>query len=148
MDFIKIRFGNDFDSSDSSVDPDLENMFGSMNPVFNLSERTWKPQMDIYESPDEIIILAEISGVKKENLEVEINSKAVRIFGMRDMLNRADNASYRLAEIQYGRFERTLYLPVRIDADRVSAAYQDGMLTIRLAKKLYKQTHTVPISEG
>ncbi len=148
MDFIKIRFGDDFDASDSSFGEAVENMFRAINPVFNLSERTWKPQMDIYESPDEIIILAEISGVKKENLEVEINSKAVRIFGMREILNRIENASYRLAEIQYGRFERTLYLPAIIDADRVSASYQDGMLTIRLAKHVHKQIHTVPISEG
>jgi len=148
MDFIKIRFGDDFDTSDAGFGQVVENLFRSMSPVFNLSEQSWKPQMDIYESPDEIIILAEISGVNKEDLEVEINSKAVRIFGLRDMPNRIDNASFRLAEIQYGRFERTLYLPVRIDADRVSASYQDGMLTIRLAKHTAKEIHTVPISEG
>lgn len=148
MDYIKIRFGNDFDRLASRIEESIDDIFRSMSPTFSLSERKWKPQMDIYETPDEIIILAEIAGVKKENLEIEINSKAVRIFGIRTEPPRLENATYRLAEIQYGRFERVLFLPSPIDTDKVSASHLNGFLQIRLTKLPQNVTHKIPISEG
>jgi HSP20 family protein len=148
MDFIKIKFGSDVNPAGSELGQAFEDMFRSMNPVFNLSERNWKPQMDIYESHDQILILAEIAGVRKEDLEVEINSRAVRIYGHRQQPQHGEKMSYRLAEIQYGRFERTLYLPAPIDAEKVSAAFQNGLLVITLAKRPQEKTYSIPISDG
>jgi HSP20 family protein len=103
--------------------------------------------MDIYETPDEIIIMGEIAGVTKEDLELEISSKAVRIQGNRVPITRIENATYRLAEIQYGKFERILYLPAPIDPEVVSASYSNGFLQIRLAKLALDKTFKVPITE-
>ncbi|MBL7179544.1 MAG: Hsp20/alpha crystallin family protein [Pseudomonadota bacterium] len=147
MEYIKIRFTNDVDRLSSEFEKTFEEMFRSINPRFILSERTWKPQMDIYETPDEIIILAEIAGVSKENLELEISSKAVRIYGNRMEFPRIENATYRLAEIQYGKFERILFLPTPIDPEVVSASYSNGFLQVRLAKLVLDKTHKIPISE-
>ena len=148
MDYIKIRFGNDFDRLSSKFERTIEHMFRSTGPMFMLSERTWKPQMDIYESPEEILILAEIAGVNKDNLELEINSKAVRIHGSRPEMPRMKNSTYRLAEIQYGQFERVLFLPAPIDTDKVTASYQNGFLQIRLTKIPRDVIHKIPISDG
>ena len=148
MDYIKIRFGNDFDRLSSTFERTIEHMFRSTGPMFMLSERTWKPQMDIYESPEEILILAEIAGVNKEKLELEINSKAVRIHGSRPEMPRMKDSTYRLAEIQYGQFERVLFLPAPIDTDKVTASYQNGFLQIRLTKIPRDVTHKIPISDG
>jgi HSP20 family protein len=148
MDYIKIRFGNDFGTSDSGFDKTIEDMFRSINPMFSLSERVWKPQMDIYETSEEVIILAEVAGVDKENLEVEISSRAIRIRGNREEAPRVENTTYRLAEIQYGTFERILYLPALIDTDKVSASYLNGFLQVRLAKLSQDRTHKITISEG
>jgi len=148
MDFIKIRFSNDFEDLSSEFEKSFEEIFRSMKPMFTLSERSWKPQMDIYETVEEIIIRAEIAGVDKENLEVEISGKAVRIYGHRSELPRADSGTYRLAEIQYGRFERILYLPAPIDTEVVSTSYSNGFLQIRLAKLQLDKTHKIPISDG
>jgi len=147
MDYIKIRFGNDFGKSDSRFDKNIEDMFRSMSPMFSLSERVWKPQMDIYETPQEVIVLAEIAGVDKDNLEVEISSRAIRISGNREEIPRVENTTYRLAEIQYGTFERILYLPALIDTDKVSASYLNGFLQIRLARMAQNKTHKITISE-
>lgn len=148
MDYIKIRFTKDVDRLSSEFEKTFEEMFRAINPMFTLSERTWKPQMDIYETPDEIIILAEIAGVKKENLELEISSKAVRIYGNRTEFPKTENATYRLAEIQYGYFERILFLPAPIDPEVVSASYSNGFLQVRLAKLLLNKTHKVQITDG
>ena len=145
MEFFKIRFGNDLDELTSKLERTLEDMLG-MNPSFTLSERAWRPPMDMYETPEEVVILAEIGGVNKEDLEVEISSKAVRIQGSRIAPTSGSNYTYRLAEIQYGRFERILFLPSPINPDKVTAASKNGFLEIRLVKRPLDQSYKVPIS--
>jgi len=147
MDYIKIRFTRDFERTGSNFDRTIGEMFRSLNPVFTLSERLWKPQMDIYETGDEIIVLAEIAGVNKEDLEIEISSKAVKISGERAVARRVDGAVYRLAEIQYGKFERLLFLPALIDPETVSASYLHGMLQIRLSKLSLNKIQKITISD-
>lgn len=146
MDYIKIRFSNDFEKVKSKVESSIEDIFRSINPMFSLEERTWKPSMDICETADDIIIRAEVAGVDKDRLEVEISSRAVKIFGKRRELPRSANATYRLAEIQYGNFERILYLPAPIDTENVSTSYANGFLEIRLAKQKLDKTYKIPVS--
>ncbi len=148
MDIIKIRFAADFEDLSADIEKTVEDMFRPIHPVFSLAERCWKPAMDMNETSEQIIILAEVAGVDKENLEVEISSKAVRIRAMRPARNCGPDATYRLAEIQYGRFERVLFLPAPIDPEIVSAAYSDGMLEIRLAKLPPEALRSVPVKEG
>jgi HSP20 family protein len=104
--------------------------------------------MDMNETPEEVIIIAEVPGVEKDDLDVEISSKAVRIRGDRFAKHCPGNATYRLAEIQCGKFERILFLPAPIDPEVVSASYQKGMLEIRLAKLPSEKIHKIPIEEG
>ena len=148
MDYIKIRFSKEVDQFDSKLEKRIDDMFQAINPMFTLSERYWKPQMDIYETGEEIIVRAEIAGVDKEELEVEISSRAVKIYGNRPQPSGDNNATYRLAEIQYGRFERILFLPAPIDPEIVSAAYHNGLLEIRLAKQPPEKIHKIPIQDG
>jgi HSP20 family protein len=148
MEYIKIKFGSDFDAVSSGFEKSIEDMFRSMNPIFSMCDRAWNPQMDIYETHEEIVIRAEIAGVNKEDLEVEINSKAVRIRGKRAEMSRNENATYLLAEIQYGCFERILFMPSPIDPEIVSASYLNGFLQIRLAKLPTDVVHKIPISDA
>jgi HSP20 family protein len=148
MDYIKIRFGDDLDELSSRLEKTIEHMFRSTGPMFTLSERTWKPQMDIIETPEDIIIISEIAGVTKDDLEIEINSKAVKIHGNRPERLRLKNSTYRLAEILYGRFERILFLPAQIDTEKVTASFSNGLLQIRLTKLPREVTLRVPISDG
>lgn len=150
MDYIKIRFGNDLERFSSTFEKAVEDIFRPrpVSPMFTSSERTWSPQMDIYETVDEIIILAEIAGVSKENLEVEINRKAVRIHGTRRPVHHLTNSTYRLAEIQYGKFERILYLPTAIDTETVIASFSNGLLHIHLDKIPVDVIHKIPITDG
>ena len=148
MDYIKIKFIKKSDYLNSDTGRGIQDMFRSMNPLFALSEGVWKPQMDIYETHEEIIILAEIAGVNKENLGVEINTRAVKIYGYRTEIPRVENSTYRLAEIQYGKFERVLFLPAPIDTDKVIATYLNGLLQIRLAKLPSDRGYRIPIADG
>lgn len=148
MEYIKIRFSDDFSHLSSKFEKTIDDMFRSMSPGFTLAERTWRPPMDINETPEEIIIVAEIAGVDKDDLEVEISNKAVRIGGNRYAKHCSANSTYRLAEIQYGNFERTIFLPAPIDPEVISASYSNGFLEIRMAKLPRDKTHKIPISDG
>ena len=148
MEFIKIRFANDFDGVGSKFEKTIAEMFQSMNPMFSFAKNSWKPQLDIYETPDTILITAEIAGVDKEDLELEINSRAIRIAGKRGPAPVAENGRYRLAEIQYGSFERMLRLNVPIDTENVTASYKKGLLQIHLKKTAaLETTYRVTISD-
>ncbi len=148
MDYIKIKFGNNFGTLNSGYKKSIEDIFRSVSPMFSFYERSWKPPMDIYETIKNVVITAEIAGIDKEKLEVEISSMAIRIKGSRNELPRVENATYRLAEIQYGTFERVLYFPVPIDTENVTASYTNGFLQITLAKLSTDKTHKISIADG
>jgi len=148
MDYIKIRFGDDFAKLGSEIEKSIEHMFHSINPIFNIAERSWKPSIDMYEAPEEVVVLAELPGVEEESLEIVINSKAIRIYGARSEVPRSDDVRFSLAEIQYGSFERILIFPAQIDPEVASASLSSGILHIRLAKAKLNRTYKVPIEGG
>lgn len=148
MDYIKIRFGNDYGMFNPEHKKTIEDIFQSLSPMFSFYERSWKPPMDIYETAKEVVVIAEIAGINKDTLEVEISSMALKIKGSRNELPRTENTTFRLAEIQYGTFERILYFPVPVDTENVLATYANGFLQIKLAKISTNRTHKVSIVDG
>lgn len=148
MEYIEIRFGDNFENR-TKDDRSFHDMFQSVNPMFCLSKRIWKPQMDIFETRNEIIIHAEIAGVKKDDIRIEVSHKAVKITGHRKSVQPDNPATYRLAEIQFGDFERVLFLPSVINTEKVSASFSNGFLEITM-QKLYVdgEKRSVPIEFG
>ena len=147
MEFIKIRFSNNFDHMGSKFEKTIAEMFHTMNPMFSFAQNSWKPPIDVFETPDSILITAEIAGVEKEDLELEINSRAIKISGRRIPMPCTDDGRYRLAEIQYGVFERIMHLPVIIDPEKVTASYKKGLLQIHLTKLTHETSYKIPISD-
>lgn len=147
MEYIKIRFGKNLEEMHSRLQRTIDEMFRRVNPMLVLPGQTWRPQMDIYETPEEIIIMGEISGVEKEDLEVELDQGAVRISGTRREIPHMPGMRYHLAEIAYGSFERILLLPVPINPEGVTASYTNGLLKISMAKRPQDKVRRVPIEE-
>ena len=145
MEYIKIRFGKNLGHMHSRLQKTIDEMLRQINPILVISEQTWRPQMDVYETPKEIVVVGEISGVDKEDLEVELDQKAVKITGLRREAARVPGMKYHLAEIAYGKFERVLFLPVPIDPEKVNASYTNGVLKITMAKELREQARQIPI---
>ncbi|MBU0973066.1 MAG: Hsp20/alpha crystallin family protein [Proteobacteria bacterium] len=137
MEQIEIRFGNKIETH-ASEDKSFDQMFQSVNPMFCFSKQIWKPQMDIFETRQMIIIQAEIAGVNREDIIIEVNNKAVKISGIRKSNHPDPTATFRLAEIQFGQFERVLYLPSVIDVEKVSASFSNGFLELTLGKLFRK----------
>jgi len=146
MSFIKVRFTEELGNIDAEFQRGVDEMFRLINSTFNIYQNVWRPQVDIYEAPDEIMILADIAGVNKEDLYLEIDRRVLRIYGTRGK-PLMENTRYHLAEISYGYFERTLSLPCSVDIDSLKATYADGFLQIWIAKLPLKKVHKIPIQE-
>ena len=145
MGYIKIRFGDDIFKGDPEMHRNITDMFRAINPSYTPSRNIWRPHVDIYETPDEIIVLAEISGVIKDDIKIEVNSRALKISGRRKGSFPSKSMKYILAEISYGYFERALSMPVPIDTDNVTATYSNGLLQIIIKKRPVDLTQKIVI---
>lgn len=146
MAYIKIRFAKNLGEMHSRLQRTLDDMFRRVNPMLVLPQQTWRPQIDIYEMPQEIIVLGEVSGVRKEDLAVELDQNAVRISGVRRQSPHVPGMRYHLAEIAYGAFERILLLPAPINTQKVTASYTNGILKITMVKKMHDAVQRIPIA--
>jgi HSP20 family protein len=145
MEYIKIRFGKDLGEMHDRLQRTMDEMFRRVNPVLVLPEQVWRPQMDVYETRREIVIAGELSGVRREDLEIVFDRKAVKISGVRRRLPHMPGMRYHLAEIVYGTFERILRLPAPIDPKKVKASYANGLLKITMGKMGRDQVHRITI---
>jgi len=142
MNFIKIRFSNNFEEEFQKA---VDEVFHLVSPVFRQHECIWLPHIDVYESPDEIIVLADLSGINKEELHIELNRRKIKIAGIRKMISVLKDARYCLAEIPHGYFERSIILPQAVDAESAVASYVDGILMIRINKLPDHKMHRIRI---
>ncbi len=94
----------------------------------------WTPAVDIYETAEEVVIVAELAGVKREDLRVILDGNVVRIYGHRSPTCRDQGARFHRLEIETGGFARSFRIAVPFKADQVEAQTEDGFLYVRLPK--------------
>ena len=96
--------------------------------------RVWMPVLDMYETKDDLHIAFEVPGVREKEVSVSITGDLLTVKGERKWGSEQTDDSYHRLERVYGKFERSVALPVPVQADKVKAAYRDGVLEIRLPK--------------
>jgi HSP20 family protein len=109
------------------------------SPVLTAT-RLWRPPTDVFETETQVVVLMEIAGMKQKDLNVSLIDNVLVIKGDRQEKTLAHKTFYRNMEINYGMFERNIYLPEFIDPDSVKAEYKEGFLEIRLEKKEGKRS--------
>ena len=114
-------------------------LFGETLPAFPF-ERTgslggdWAPALDLTETEKEFVIRCEVPGIHKENLDINLTGNVLRIMGHKESVQEGTDEMYLYREREVGRFVRTLRLPVAAEEGKIEAAYQDGILTVRVPK--------------
>jgi HSP20 family protein len=98
------------------------------------SERMWIPLYDMYETKDDLNVTFELPGINEKEINVSIIGDVLTLKGERKWEKQLDDESYHRLERVYGRFERSVPLPVPVQADKVKATYRDGVLEIKLPK--------------
>lgn len=106
-----------------------------MWPQFRFPERNdLSPTVDIFEDGDEVVVKAEIPGIKKSDLKVDITENSLTISGEKKQENQVDRHDYHRVECSYGSFRRSFRLPDNVISDQARATFKDGILTIRMPK--------------
>jgi HSP20 family protein len=90
--------------------------------------------VDITETADEIVLAAELAGMKKEDIDISLSGETLTLSGHRKFEQAQHSGQYLRIERQYGSWRRSFQLEVAIDATGVTASYENGVLTVHLPK--------------
>ena len=94
----------------------------------------WTPLVDMLETPDAYIFRAELPGVGKKNINIEIEGRRLKLSGERPLESEPQLAAYHSVERAHGPFSRSFDLPDDADAEKAEARYEDGILEISVPK--------------
>jgi HSP20 family protein len=103
------------------------------------------PPVNVFRKGDDFVIIAELPGVRKSDLDIQVKNNAIRIAGTKTV-QYPEKASLHRRERASGRFDRTFTVPVRIDADRVKAEYHDGILALYLPRAEQDKPRSIKLS--
>lgn len=101
---------------------------------WEIEDETSDLGVDVFQTPNEIVIQAMVAGVKPDDLDVNITRESVTISGKRSEQKQMVEESYFYRELSWGNFSRTIILPQEIEPEEAEAVERHGLLTIRLPK--------------
>jgi HSP20 family protein len=122
----------------SSLREEIDRLFDQPLNAYSSPTQFWLgggwPAVDLYEDRDKLVVKVEVPGMKKEDIDISLHDGLLAISGERKFEEKYDKATEHRSERFVGRFSRALSLPVSVQADKTSANYLDGILTITLPK--------------
>lgn len=95
----------------------------------------WYPSVDIHEKDKELVLNAELPGVEEKDVDVEVEGNTLSIKGKREMEKETKEEDYHRIERSYGSFCRSFTLPANVDADKIKAEMDNGVLKVTMPKK-------------
>jgi len=124
----------------------LSGFFG--RPRLASADRAWAPAVDMHETKDELVVTAELPGMSDKDIKLSIDGDVLSLQGERAQAQDVKpEGSYR-GERWYGKFERAMRLPFPVQADKVTATYRDGVLTVTMPKVEEIKPKEIPIQVG
>ncbi len=121
---VRDRFNRLFDDS----------LFPFSRGEESLGLSAWNPSVDIYENDDNIVIKAEIPGVSKDDIHVDLKGRVLTLKGERKNENEVKEDRFYRREMSYGSFERSFTLPGEVDPEKIKADFKDGVLKVEAPK--------------
>ena len=119
----------------------LNRNFDSFFPEYAMNEGYEKMAMpvEIHEKETEYGVMAELPGVKKEDLDIEIDKNCLTMCAKRNEETKEDTKGFRKSEFRYGEFSRTIYFPEEINIEKTTAKLEDGVLKITAPKMVIEK---------
>ncbi len=105
----------------------------------------WMPQIDMYQTDNEVVVKATVPGVKPDDLHITITGDVLTIRGEVKEEEEVKGATYHLRERRFGTFSRSLPLPVPVQADKAKAEFEDGILVLTLPKAEEVRPKTIEV---
>jgi len=132
--------GSFFERITGSVDIPEEEVT-SPSPTVSVEKNTEAPAeeegqltIDVYQTPEDVVIQSFVAGVRLDNLDVSITQDMLTVRGKREQAQEATEDDYYYTELYWGSFSRAISLPQEVDIDSAQASMKNGVLTIRLKK--------------
>ncbi|HWI57164.1 MAG TPA: Hsp20/alpha crystallin family protein [Bacillota bacterium] len=122
------------DRLQEDIDRLLEEPFGGWLTPSGAFTETWDPVLDVYEDKENVVVKAELPGIKKEEIKVYMTDGMLNLAGERKQETETKRAGVYRSERYFGRFHRAIALPMPVEPNKIQAHYQDGVLTITCPK--------------
>ncbi len=103
--------------------------------------------IDVYQKPDKLIVKSTIAGVKPEDIDISINNDMLTIRGKREANEKISGDDYLYRECYWGAFSRSVILPVEVEAEKVEASLENGVLTVILPKAKTSKQISIKVKE-
>ena len=131
----------------SRLQREMESLFGTVGG-FTGSQDLWAPPVDVEETPDHLVFRAELPGMSREDIDIELEDGVLTIQGEKKEEERDENAQGLLLERRWGTFTRRFTLPRAVNSAGITANYANGILTIRVPKAEEAKGRKIEISDG
>lgn len=109
------------------------------------ANRSWLPPVDIYENENAFIATADLPGLDKKDIEVSLEDSVLTVSGERSFEKNGEQGSFRRVERAYGTFRRSFTLPSGVDAAKVDASFENGVLTLTLPKSELAKSRKISV---
>ena len=139
---VKDSWGDELTSS--TPEPAEEN---SKNQWIDGDYDEGQLSIDVYQTPDKIVVMSTIAGVKPEDIDISINNDMLTIRGNREKKKTIKDEDYLYSECYWGQFSRSIILPVEVEAGKVTAVIENGVLTVSLPKAKTTKQISVKVKE-
>ena len=113
---------------------DLMNLHFPFFPKERAGMNTWSPALDVHDDKEAFTVTLEAPGLKKDDFEISYHDGVLSVAGERKEEKETKERNYFRRERYFGRFSRSVSLPADVKADKIGAAYKDGILTVTLPK--------------
>ncbi len=100
-----------------------------------LERGAWMPAVDIHETDNEYVVKADLPGLKKEDIQIDLKDSTLTLKGEKRFEEKVSKDNYIRTERAYGTFVRSFTLPHNVDSEKIKASYKDGVLELTLPKK-------------
>jgi HSP20 family protein len=121
-----------------NLQEEMNRLFASTftrNAETDLMSGAWSPSVDIFENQNEIVLEAELAGLKPEDVEISIENNVLTIRGERKFEKKEEGDNFHRVERSYGSFTRSFTLPPTVQTENVTAEFENGVLRLVLAKR-------------
>ena len=124
----------------------LDDLFGQ--PLWRLpvEERGWMPAVDVFEKEDRFVVKAELPGMKEDDIDVSVVGDTLSIKGEKKTETEIKDEDYYRCERSYGSFYRSIPIPSNVDANKIEASFEDGVLEVALPKSAKVKPKKIAVS--
>ena len=142
---FKDNWWEEFDSIQKEMQLFMEHVSGKKPHFLGLSEKTWEPLCDIFETDDHFIVVVDLAGVTVDEVDLTIKSRKLILTGGRKEVPSPTKRGYHQMEIPFGPFQREIELPEEVNVETIDAHYREGFLIIECKKKKIIAERRIPL---